>query len=306
MASKPQADRVRDFLLAFSVVSLSGCATQAPVPHRPSSPPPAAAVLDTTWRESPVADGIWRPHLLSRCRQLKDEAPPAVERSLADAFELFRYQAGSDAIMELELCLRVHSDQGLLLLTLGQLYLLGGQGEPWLLPREGPAADVGNWSGNRARLLRRAQALLERAGSSRPDDCVVDYLLGDVHRAAGDTAAAAAAVAAGMTKCALPRSLDILRRYQKLGGHGAQLLASAAPTYPPAAVAEGVVGEVVLDLLLDPAGTVKQVVTVASPDARLTSAAAEALRNSRFQPARLGKYPLWSWIRIPTTFQLEG
>jgi len=225
---------------------------------------------------------------------------------MSQSFELFRLQSGSDAIMELEICLRRRPREGLVLLQLAQLYLMAGQGEPELLPREGPARDVGDWPRNRERLLGRAELLLEEARSARPEDGVIDYLLGDVRRARGDSVGAVDAVNAGVAKCLPSRSVELLRRFQHLNGVAPKLVGSVAPVYPPDAASAGVGGEVVLDLLISPAGAVMQTVTVRSPDERLTAAAAAALRQAEFEPARLGKYPLWSWIRIPTQFKLAG
>ncbi len=290
------------FWLALAV--LAGC-TPPPVQRGEPPPAPPKSEAKEEMHESPVPEGPWRPHLLSRCRG-EDEAPAAVERSLSAAYELFRYRAGSDAIMELEICLGRHPHDGLLQLTLGQLYVMGGQGEPELLPREGPAADVGNWPRNRARLLDRAEHLLRGAQSTRPDDGIVDFLLADIHRARGDTTAARVALEAGLGKCTLTRSLDILRRYQRLQGHAPRLLSRIAPQYPQEAVQAGISGEIIADVLINPAGRVVQVVPLSSPDARLTASASAALLQAEFDPARFGKYPLWSWLRIPTRFTLSG
>jgi TonB family protein len=250
-----------------------------------------------------VPDGPWRPHVLERCPV--DEPPPApAARALAECWSLYRAHEGSDAIMELELSLRRHGREGLVLLTLGQLYLMAGQGEPSLLPDEGPAADVGNWAQNRVRLLRRAETLLTEAAVLRPDDAAVDFLLADVARARLDTTAAAAALLSGQAKCTLPASFHILQEYQGLNEHPARLLRSVAPDYPEQALQEGITGEVELDLLISPAGKVEQVVAVRDPDRRLTAAAAAALRQTLFEPARVGKYPIWSWLRVPTRFQV--
>jgi hypothetical protein len=59
-----------------------------------------------------------------------------------------------------------------------------------------------------------------------------------------------------------------------------------------------------LDLLISPAGRVVQTITVSSPDRRLTALSEAALRRASFAPSKLGKYPIWSWIRIPTSFTL--
>lgn len=291
------------FFVAAGVLGF-GCATpprSTPVPRQ--LPPEPVADSTVVWREAPGPDSAWRPHLLSRCRG-DDQAPPAVETSLALSYELFRNQSGSDAIMELELCLRRYPRDGLLLLTLGQLYLMAGQGEPWLLPREGPAADVGSWQRNRERLLARAQQLLTDALTVRTDDGAPYFLLADAHRAAGDSVSAEQALAQGLDKCSRQRSLEIMRRHQKLGAHPVRLLHNEPPEYPADLVSAGVEGEVVLDLLVSPAGSVVQVVPLSSPEPRLTAAASAALRRAVFQPARQGKYPIWAWIRIPTFFSL--
>jgi TonB family protein len=279
----------------------AGCAgpsvQRRPVP--PAEPPPGEY-----WREVPGPDGPWRPHLLSRCEDLRERPPAAVDRSLAVCADLYRAGEGSDAIAELELLLRTHPDEGLVLLTLGQLYLMAGQGEPELMPSEGPARDVGDWDRNQERLLARAEALLREAGRRRPDDGAVDYLLADVARARGDLEAAARLVDVGAAKCTLPASLRILKVYQGLFERPARLEQSVAPDYPLAAREAGLAGEVVLDLLISPRGAVVQLVPVASPGEELTRAAAAALSTARFTPARVGKYPVWSWLRVPTRFSL--
>ena len=285
-------------LLALLVLA-AGCS--------PPPPPASQWVADTEpdWEEEPASDGDWRPHLLSRCREA-DVASAAAERALDACYALYSSREGGDAIMELELFLQDHSGEGLLLLTLAQLYVLAGQGEPECLPTEGPAADVGDWPRNKERLLGRAQTLLERAAELRPDDGAVDFLQADVARARGDQAAARAAESRGSAKCTLPRSFDTLRRYQELGLRAARLLESVTPTYPEQALRAGLSGEVVLDLLIDPSGAVVQTVVVASPGPSLTAAADRALRGGRYEAARVGKYPIWSWLRIPVRFGLSG
>jgi len=254
--------------------------------------------------ELPVPDGPWRSHLLSRCRDESERLPTASEKALATCAELFRLREGSDAIMTLELSLVEDSRAGLVLLTLAQLYLMAGQGEPELLPSEGPAADVGHWERNQDRLLKRADELLHEAAGLRPDDGVIDFLLADVARARGDTTTAWRAFRAGRGKCSLSRSIEILREYQDLRLRAARVVEPVAPEYPAEAVRRRVTGEVELDLLIDPAGRVVQVVEVVDPDPDLTAAAAAALRRSVFEPARVGKYPIWSWLRVPTRFSL--
>ncbi|MHB8078131.1 MAG: TonB family protein [Candidatus Krumholzibacteriia bacterium] len=288
---------------------LAGCASSAgrraippAVPPPPSTAAPAPA--PEIWHESPAPEGDWRPHVLSRCRRA-DDAPPEVERSLALAWDLYRNNhAGSDAIMELELCLRSHPHDGLLLITLGQMYLLGARGERNLVPREGPAAATRQWPRTRERLLDRAELLLQEARAARPDDGSVEYLRSDLAAARGDSAAAARSMAEGARDCLLPRSLEIMRRYQGLQGRPARLVSRVVPDYPAAAGREGKSGVVEVDLLIDPAGVVAQTVILESPDPRLAAAAVAALRAARFEPARLGEYPVWSWLRLPVPFRI--
>ena len=68
---------------------------------------------------------------------------------------------------------------------------------------------------------------------------------------------------------------------------------------------EGIEGEVVLDLLIDPEGEVAQVIVISSPAPSLGEAASIALRQGDYEAARMGKYPLWAWLRIPVRFGLK-
>jgi len=211
---------------------------------------------------------------------------------------------GGDAVVELELHLAAtRRDEGLVLLTLGLLYVLAGQGEPSIQPREGPAAVSGDWSVDRPRLLARAEALLNEAAVLRPDDALVDHLLADAARGRGEMETAAALVERGLGKCTLTASTEVLLRYRELGPHPARQTGDIALEYPAAAARDGVSGEVVLDLLVSPAGGVHQVTVVASPDRRLSAAAAEALGRVDFAPGRIGKYPVWSWARVTVAFR---
>ncbi len=256
-------------------------------------------------REVPAPDGQWRPHRLSDCREDPD-VPQVVERYLGICSEYFRDGSGSDGMIEMELGLADGHRHSLMLLTLGQLYLLAGQGDPDLLPVEGPAADVGNWERNRARLLGRAQELLQEAAETRLDDAAVDYLLADVARARGDRDLAATLVASGMDKCTGGRSFGTLWLYQQLNNYPPRYLGGPSPEFPQTAVDKGVSGDVVLDVLLSPSGKVRQVVVVESPARSLTESASGSLRKGGFDAARVGKYPIWSWLRVTTAFNLES
>lgn len=255
--------------------------------------------------ETPPADGHFRPHVLERCR-VPETVPAVVERYLGLASEFYRHGSGSDGMIELELGLADGIRHPLMLLTLGQLYLMAGQGDPALLPVEGPAADVGDWPRNRRRLLGRARELLIECQESRPDDAAVDYLLADVARAGGRFDEATEWVWSGERKCTGGRSFRILKGYQQLGEYAPKYLGGPAPEYPAGALEAGITGDVVLDLLLDPRGNARQAVVVEAPDPSLARAAEKSLAAGAFEAARIGKYTVWSWLRVRTAFQLEG
>lgn len=254
--------------------------------------------------EVPAPEDNWRGHQLAGCAFDRD-VPSRVERLLGTSSEFFREGSGSDGMIELEIAMEEGTHHSLIDLTLGQLYLLAGQGEPDLLPVEGPAADVGDWTRNKARLLDRSRFLLQRASLERPDDAVVDYLLADVARAEGDPVLAGQFQSQGMGKCTGGRTIGILRLYQQLNRYPAKYLGGASPEYPAGALARKISGDVTLDLLLDPSGKIRQVVDVSSPAESLAAAAAISLKQGSFEPARVGKYPVWSWLRVTIAFNLD-
>ena len=290
-------------LVLFPALTLQGCAPSPPNPEIEVAATLPVAKEDL--QETPVPVGKWRAHSLAGCSQDMD-VPQVVERYLGICSEYYREGSGSDGMIEMELGLVEGHRHSLMLLTLGQLYLMAGQGDPDLLPVEGPAADVGNWEHNRTRLLRRAEELLQEAAKTRLDDAAVDYLLADVERARGNQAMAAELVAAGMLKCTGGRSFGTLWLYQKLSNHSPRYLGGPPPEFPQSALEKDIGGDVVLDVLLSPAGGVRQLVVVESPDDALSKAAGKGLRKGRFEAARVGKYPVWAWLRVTTTFNLEG
>ena len=290
---------VRWTVLAGSLLGLAACATSpAPSPVKAPSPTPVDMM-----QETPVPDGDFRGHRLARCQDDVD-VPRTVERYLATCSEYFRGGSGSDGMIELEMGLKAGHRHSLMLLTLGQMYLLAGQGNPDLLPVEGPAADLGSYQRNKPRLLVRSRELLTEALAKRPADAAVDYLLADVARTAGDMAEAERLAARGQTKCTGGRSFGTLLMYQELYRHPARYLGGPGPEFPQTAVNKGIGGEVVLDLLLSPAGEVRQYVVVESPAESLTQAAWRSLRQGQFQASSVGKYAVWSWLRVTTAFTL--
>lgn len=304
----PARRTVALFALAASLMAVAACAPTVPPPATgpvipPEGPPPAPATADLNEKPAPV--GAWREHRLARCRD-DLQVPPGVEKLLSLVSELHRERSGRDGMVELELAYARGERHPLMLTALGQLYLLAGQGEPSLLPREGPARDVGSWERNRPRLLTRARMLLEEAGRVWDDDAGIDYLLADVARAAGDTTTAAARVAAAADKCTGGRTFGLLQLYQELNRYPPRHEGGPSPVYPAAARRDREQGEVVVDLLLDPVATVRQVHIVNAPSPALAEAAADCLRGGRFAPARVGKYAVWSWLRVTVAFRLEG
>lgn len=291
-------------ILLALVLRLAGCA--------PTETPATAEEKYRMWfdssgeplSEEPNDDGAWRGHRLARC-SLQMELDSRVRRCLADCAELFAEGSGSDGMIELEICLEEGASHPLLMVVLGQLYLMAGQGEPNLLPAEGPAGDVGDWRRNKPRLLERAQRLLEEAAIGLPDEAGVDYLLADVARAREQFELAGNLQARGLGKCTGGPVFSELRFYQHLNRYPAKLLDAPVPDYPESAVQEGLAGTVELDLLLSPAGKVEQVVPIRSPGDALFKSAATTFRKGTYEPARVGKYPVWSWLRVRTNFRLQ-
>ena len=254
--------------------------------------------------EIPPPDGVWRAHRISWCDD-DGLAPPAVEKLLGLCSQYFREGSGTDGMLELEIALEQGQRHPLLLLTLGQLYLIAGQGEPDLLPPEGPAADVGDWTRNKQRLLARAGTLLREAADTRAGDAAIDYLLADVARARQDWQAANRLTFEGAQKCTSGRGFSALVLYQQLNRYPGTYLGGPGPEYPESALKKHISGEVVLDLLISPGAEVRQAVVVESPDFSLSRAAATSLKQGSWEAARLGKYPVWSWLRVTTAFNLS-
>jgi len=288
--------------LLGTITLAMGC---APAPGGGGAPTVHASMEAVQLHETPPPPDGWRAHRLARCTE-DLPAPPEVEALLAVCAEMYGEGSGSDGMIELEMALARGERHPLLFIVLGQLYLMAGQGEPTLLPTEGPAADTGDWAVNKPRLLGRAGDLLSEAGAARTDDAAVDYLLADVARAAGRMTEAEALTIRGWDKCTGGRSFEILRGYQQLGRYPAKVTSAGSPVYPAEAVKRGASGTVTLDILLDPAAEVRQVVTVINPDPALAGAAAEVFRAASYEPARIGKYPVWGWLRVSTSFALEA
>lgn len=77
------------------------------------------------------------------------------------------------------------------------------------------------------------------------------------------------------------------------------------PAYPESARRTGREGRVLLRVLVDDQGRIKQVeINHSSGSDALDRAAAEAIKRWRFHPARYGDKAVESWLRIPIEFRL--
>lgn len=281
-----------------------GCAADAPRGAEPSPSSPKE-LFSGALHESAPADGVFRVHRVSWCED-DGLAPAEVEKLLGLCSEYFREGSGTDGMLELEYAMEEGMRHPLLLMTLGQLYLIAGQGEPDLLPPEGPAADVGNWVKNKQRLLARSELLLREAAAGRPDDAAIDYLLADVARAREDWQTANQLMFDSMGKCTSGRGFAALVLYQQLNRYPGTYVGGPGPEYPRSAINKRITGDVVLDLLISPAAEVRQAVVVNSPNLALSRAAAISLKEGSWEAARVGKYPVWSWLRVTTSFTLDN
>ena len=78
------------------------------------------------------------------------------------------------------------------------------------------------------------------------------------------------------------------------------------PPYPPMARRRGYEGTVLLVVLVEKQGTVKDLrVLRTSGYPVLDQAALDAVRKWRFEPGRKGEEPVEMWVNIPVRFQLE-
>ncbi|WP_437558233.1 energy transducer TonB [Acidithiobacillus sulfuriphilus] len=89
-------------------------------------------------------------------------------------------------------------------------------------------------------------------------------------------------------------------------GYGARYLHNPAPDYPLAARRAGQEGTVVLRVLVSADGLAEQIgIHRSSGFAILDQAAATAIRQWHFVPARQGAGNVAAWVNIPMTFRLE-
>jgi protein TonB len=75
--------------------------------------------------------------------------------------------------------------------------------------------------------------------------------------------------------------------------------------YPPEAKQKGIQGAVVMDILIDHQGNVREAKLIDGPGAGLNEAALEAVRNFKFSPAMMQDKPVAVRIRYAYRFVLE-
>jgi TonB family protein len=116
-------------------------------------------------------------------------------------------------------------------------------------------------------------------------------------------AAADNAVLAGIETMVAAPSLNV----RPLAGRQLQppqLISSPPPVYPASARALRVQGVVVLDALVDETGKVVDATVISGP-MQLRTAAQEALRIWKYQPARLNGEPIKAHINVSAQFRLQ-
>ena len=85
-----------------------------------------------------------------------------------------------------------------------------------------------------------------------------------------------------------------------------QPMTSIRPTYPEIAQEAGIEGVVVVQAFIDKKGRVKETLILKGvPNTGLDEAAMEAIRRTRFKPAKQRERAVGVWISIPVNFKLK-
>ena len=85
-----------------------------------------------------------------------------------------------------------------------------------------------------------------------------------------------------------------------------QPLSSIRPVYPEIAQEAGIEGTVVVQVFVDKKGRVKDTLVLKGiPNTGLDEAAMEAIRKTRFRPAKQRERAVGVWISIPVNFKLK-
>ncbi len=89
-----------------------------------------------------------------------------------------------------------------------------------------------------------------------------------------------------------------------IGGYGA---IQRNVVYPDIAREAGIEGTVIIQAFVDKKGRVKDTVVLSGiPNTGLDEAAAEAIRKTKFKPAKQRERPVGVWISIPVNFKLRS
>ena len=79
------------------------------------------------------------------------------------------------------------------------------------------------------------------------------------------------------------------------------------PVYPEIAQEAGIEGTVIIQAFINDKGKVEETIVLKGvPNTGLDEAAAEAIRNTRFKPAKQRDRPVGVWISIPVHFTLKN
>ena len=79
------------------------------------------------------------------------------------------------------------------------------------------------------------------------------------------------------------------------------------PVYPDIAQEAGIEGQVLVQCFIDEKGRVKETIVVKGiPNTGLNASAVQALRKTRFRPAKQRERPVGVWITIPINFKLQN
>ncbi len=86
-----------------------------------------------------------------------------------------------------------------------------------------------------------------------------------------------------------------------------QPLSPIDPEYPEIAQEAGIEGTVIIQAFIDDRGRVQETIVLKGvPNTGLDEAAAEAIRRTRFKPAKQRERPVGVWISIPVHFTLRN
>ena len=79
------------------------------------------------------------------------------------------------------------------------------------------------------------------------------------------------------------------------------------PVYPDIAQEAGIEGQVLVQCFIDEKGRVKETIVVKGiPNTGLNESAVQALRKTRFRPAKQRERPVGVWVTIPINFKLQN